>query len=55
MTPLATKERRPIRSTRLLHRLIAIAVTSALAVGLLVELGGGSPQLGRRSRKQSSA
>ena len=46
MTPLATKERRPIRSTHFLHRLIAIAVTSALAVGLLVGLGGGSPATG---------
>ena len=46
MTPLATKERRPIRSTHFLHRLTAIAVTSALAVGLLVGLGGGSPATG---------
>jgi len=43
VTSSATTHRRLPRSTGYLHTLLAVAVTAALAVGLLVGLGGAAP------------
>ena len=43
MTRSATTRRRPTRSPGFLHLLLTIVLTSALALGLPVVLGGASP------------